>query len=237
MVYGLSADPVHQMHIDLVVEAAKMLSKRGSHITTIVLVPDYLRNPVGTAPKGKLHASYEERLAMTGLAAFEIGRNLGEFGTIVEVSSIERQLAQETEKPNYTVETLQALQSKETLGRNWILLLGSDLLSGQDPELRHWHEIEKLIQLAIIAIYPRPGYPLNADFLAELERNGACFIQLDEVTQTPTSASQIRLLLNDGHDPLILSQKGLLPETVAVFIKERGLYFDRENSSENPRRD
>jgi nicotinate (nicotinamide) nucleotide adenylyltransferase len=228
MVYGLSADPVHQMHVNLVVQAAKTLNKRGLHVATILIVPVYRRNPVGTMPKSKLRASFADRLAMSRLVASEIARGLGEFDTDVEVSGIEQQLAQDTENPNYTVETLQALQAAETPDRNWVLLLGSDLVSGEDPELRHWYQIEKLIQLAIIAIYPRPGYPPNADFLAELEQNGACFIQLDEVTQKPASASQIRQRLRNGDDPLILNQEGLLPEPVAKFIKERGLYFAGE---------
>jgi len=228
MVYGLSADPVHQMHIDLVVQAAKTLNKRGLHVATIVIVPVYRRNPVGTMPKGRLRASFEDRLAMGRLVASEIARDLGEFDTDVKVSEIEQQLAQDTENPNYTLQTLQALGAVETPGRTWLLLLGSDLVSGEDPELRHWYQIEKLVQLAIIAIYPRPGYPPNADFLAEMEQNGACFIQLDEVTQKPVSASQIRQRLRDGDDPLILSQEGLLPEPVSKFIKERSLYSNRE---------
>lgn len=224
--YGLSADPVHQMHVDLVIEAARKLSGRGFHITRIVIVPVYRRNPAGEKQKGALAASYEDRFAMCELAATDISHGLGELEAFVNVSRIDQRLAQFTEKPNYTVETLQALQSEESPGTKWVLLLGSDLVSGDEPELRYWRQPEKLVQLATIAIYPRPGYPSNARFLRDLERKGARFVQLDEVSQSKASASQIRRRLKDGHDPLALNQEGLLPELVALFVKERGLYSD-----------
>lgn len=227
MVYGLSADPVHQAHVDLVVATTKELSNRKVPIAEIVIIPVYRRNPVGTKRKGQLMASFEERLTMCRLAAREIRRDLGELGPQVEASRIEQELAGDKEDPNYTVETLQALQSEAAPGGNWVLLLGSDLVSGDDPELRHWHQVEKLVQLATIAIYPRPGYPNNLNFLKELAGKGAKFVQLDEVARREESASQIRKRLKEGHDPLILYQERLLPKPVALFIKERGLYSGR----------
>jgi nicotinate (nicotinamide) nucleotide adenylyltransferase len=226
IVYGLSADPVHQMHVDLVIEAAGKLRGRGFRIARIVIVPVYRRNPAGEKQKGALAASYEDRFAMCELAATEISHGLGEPEAFVKVSRIDQRLAQSTKNPNYTVETLQALQSEESPGTKWVLLLGSDLVSGGEPELRYWRQPEKLVQLATIAIYPRPGYPSNARFLQDLERKGACIVQLEEVSQSKASASQIRRRLKDGHDPLALNQEGLLPEPVALFIKERGLYSD-----------
>ena len=226
MAFGLSADPVHQMHIDLVINAAKKLALRGFKIERIVFVPVYRRNPVGKRRKGALAASFEDRFAMCELAAAEIRRGLDEEGASVNVSRIDQRLAQLREEPNYTIETLQALQTEASPRRNWVLLLGSDLVSGDDPELQHWRRPEKLVQLATIAIYPRLGYPVNTKFLIGLEQKGACFIQLDEVVRSKASASQIRLRLKDGHDPLVLSQEGLLPEPVALFIKERGLYYE-----------
>jgi nicotinate (nicotinamide) nucleotide adenylyltransferase len=226
LIYGLSADPVHQMHIDLVINAARKLFMRGFHIRRTILVPVYRRNPAGERQKGVLTASYEDRFAMCELAAVEIRRGLGKLDTFVDVSRIDQQLARNREEPNYTVETLQALQAEESPGTDWVLLLGSDLVSGDDPELQHWRRPEELVLLATMAIYPRPGYPVNREFLNDLERKGACFIQLDEVTRSKASASHIRTRLKDGDDPLVLNQEGLLPEPVALFIKEHGLYSD-----------
>lgn len=226
MVYGLSADPVHQMHIDLVIDAARKLAGHGFHIEHIVIIPVYRRNPVGKKQKGALDVSYEDRFAMCQLAAAEISRDLGELGPSVDVSRIEQRLAEFRQDPNYTVETLKALQSEAPPGTNWLLLLGGDLVSGHDPELQYWRRPEELVHLATIAIFPRPGYRVNRKFLNDLERKGACFVLLDEVAGRKDSASQIRQRLKDGHDPLALSQEGLLPEPVALYIKERGLYYE-----------
>lgn len=243
LVYGLSADPVHQMHVDLLLAAAQELSRRSYLIGRIVIVPVYRRNPVGERQKERLFASYDDRFAMCRLAAREIsrglshrlgsgldpavGRLLGDLGSQVYVSNIEQQLAENTENPNYTVETIQALQSEDTAGEDWILLIGSDPVSGADPELQHWRQLEQLVQMAIIAIYPRPGYPANGRFLNWLEQKGGRIIQLDGVKQSQGSASQVRRLLEEGQDPLTLYQDELLPELVALYIKERELYSVR----------
>jgi nicotinate-nucleotide adenylyltransferase len=222
--FGLSADPLHQKHVDLVVEATRKLISLGFGIGKSIIIPVYRRNPAGTKPKDPLTAPFAHRLAMCRLAAEEIGRRLDKHGVAVAVSSIERELAQGAETPNYTVETLQALQAKAGPEVKWILLLGSDLLSGDDPELGHWHRSDELVRLATIAVYPRPGHPGNPAFLGGLERGGARILRLDGVTMRDVKASRIRRRLQAGHDPLALSREGLLPEPVACYIKEHALY-------------
>ncbi len=225
MIFGLSADPVHRMHIDLVVNAARELQRRGLFISRILIVPVYRRNPAGERQKGNASAAYEDRWAMCRLAAGEIKRGLDKLDISVTVSRIEQQLAQFTTRPNVMVETLQTLQARESRQQQWVLLLGSDLFSGDDPEFRHWYRSDKLARMAILAIYPRPGNPENATFLHELQQKGACLIQLEGVKQDDISAKKIRHRLNDGDDPTDLYREGLLPEPVALYIKERGLYL------------
>jgi len=222
--FGLSADPIHQKHVDLVVEATRKLISLGFGIGKVLIIPVYRRNPAGTKPKDPLTAPFTHRLAMCRLGAEEIGRRLEALGVAVAVSPIEQELAQGAETPNYTVQTLQALQAKSGPGVKWILLLGSDLLSGDDPELGHWYRPDELLRLATIAVYPRPGYPGNPAFLSELERKGARIIRLDGVTMRDIRASDLRRQLQAGRDPLVLSREGLLPEPVAYYIKEHGLY-------------
>lgn len=224
LVFGLSADPIHRGHVDLVVEATKKLNDLGFEMDRVLIIPVYRRNPTGSKPKDDLGATFAHRLAMCQLAADEVSGWVGELGASVEVSAIEQELARRTGTPNYTVETLQALQAKETPGTGWILLLGSDLLSGDDPELGDWRQPEKLVRLAAIALYPRPGYRSNPAFLREMERKGACFIHLDGVALTDIEARQIRRRLAAGVDPLDLSREGLLSGPVASYIKEHGLY-------------
>lgn len=224
LVYGLSADPAHQAHINLVVDAAKALIALGFDIVRILIIPVYRRNPVGAKHKDALPETFEHRFAMCQLAAREIGQRLAGQGGSVEVSRIEQKLVQFTERPNFTVETLHALQAGEAAGTDLILLLGSDLVSGDDPELGHWHQPEKLAQLGTLAIYPRPGHRSNEAFLKSLERTGAHFVHLDEVSQSDITARQIRERLETSDDPLVLSQEGLLTESVALYIKEHTLY-------------
>jgi nicotinate (nicotinamide) nucleotide adenylyltransferase len=224
LVFGLSADPVHQQHIDLVGDAADRLIDMGIHIMKILIIPVYRRNPVGEKQNETPDVSYEKRFEMCQLGAQEITRQLNGFEGTIEVSRIEQQLAQTTGRLNYTVETIQTLQGREDSKMNWILLLGSDLVSGDDPELKHWRHPEKLIQIAVIAIYPRLGYPVNSAYLKELERNGAHIIHLQSAGQNDMNSSLIRRRLQDGDEPLQLSREGLLPESVALYIKNENLY-------------
>lgn len=54
---------------------------------------------------------------------------------------------------SYTVDTLEALQGSEP-GRRWILLIGCDQLSG----LPQWRRMDRILELASLAIAPRPGF-------------------------------------------------------------------------------
>ena len=57
---------------------------------------------------------------------------------------------------SYTVDTLEAL-SERAPESHWILLLGSDQL----PGLAAWHRAPRVLQLAALAISPRPGFSLE----------------------------------------------------------------------------
>lgn len=223
LVYGLSADPIHQQHVALVVDAARALVARGYALTKIILIPVYRRNPTGPRPKDDLPNTFEHRLAMCQWAAEEIARRLEGLPLQVEVSRIEEELAKGREAPNYTVETLSALQMREP-GLGLIFLLGSDLVSGDQPELGRWREPEKLGQMALLAICPRPGYPPNMAFLDALRRQGAQIVILEEVTTRDMATSAIRQRLEAGEDALRLAEEGLLPLPVARYIHEHGLY-------------
>jgi 8-oxo-dGTP diphosphatase len=223
LVYGLSADPIHQQHVALVVDAARALLARGYALTKIILIPVYRRNPTGPRPKDDLPNTFEHRLAMCQWAAEEIARCLEGLPLQVEVSRIEEELAKGREAPNYTVETLSALQMREP-GVGLIFLLGSDLVSGDQPELGRWREPEKLGQMALLAICPRPGYPPNTAFLDALRRQGAQVVILEEVTTRDMATSAIRQRLEAGEDALRLAEEGLLPLPVARYIHEHGLY-------------
>lgn len=224
LVYGLSADPVHQQHLDLLEEGTQAIIELGYHVVRLLIIPVYRRNPVGFKETIGPSATFEYRLAMCRLVSVDISQVLSRYPVSVEVSRIDQQLAQHQGKRNYTVETLQALMAEGNRGMNYMLLLGSDLFSGNDPELKLWYQMEKMIQLATLAIYPRPGYPINGDFLEDIKHLGACAFPLANVKVAGTSSSEIRQLLSTGADPLSLSNQGLIPESVAFYIKENSLY-------------
>lgn len=224
LVYGLSADPIHQRHVDLMVDGAKAIIGFGYDIVRLLIIPVYRRNPVGTKPRDGLLANFEHRFAMCQLVSRDISQAIRGYTISVEVSRIEQRLVQSTEKPNYTVETLQTLRGKEAAGTEFVLLLGSDLVSGDDPELSHWHAPERLVQMATLAIFPRPKYQVNEAFLKDLKRLGASILRLSEVNLGDISARRIRRRLAAGEDPLALSRERLVPESVALYIKKNALY-------------
>ncbi|MFN8011561.1 MAG: nicotinate (nicotinamide) nucleotide adenylyltransferase [Holophagaceae bacterium] len=53
---------------------------------------------------------------------------------------------------SYTSDTLEALQAREP-GSAWILVIGSDQL----PGLPRWHRAPRVLELASVAVAPRPG--------------------------------------------------------------------------------
>ncbi len=229
LVYGLAADPIHQAHISLVSGATKALIARGNEIAKILIIPTYRHNPIGIR-KDDLPDTFEDRFAICELAAIEIAQQLEGQAIPVEVSRIEEKLAKRRKEPNYSVETLSALQAGEASGTNLIFLLGCDLVSGNDPEFRHWYKPDKLIQLATIVICPRPGYKRNEQFLMSLKEKGAHFIYLDELPAQDIASNQLKKRLENGEDPLALSDKGWLPRSIAIYIRENNFFISSNPS-------
>jgi nicotinic acid mononucleotide adenylyltransferase len=223
--YGLSADPVHQGHIDLVTAAVTELNDRGCEISLVLLVPVYRRNPVGEQPKHGLPETYEDRVRMTGLAAAVMSERLTGTGLAVRfsVSLAARELALRSGGPNYDLETLRYVR-KEADGE-LLYLMSAELVSGPDPEFAHWHQPAELARIATLAIAPRPGYPPNTNFLTVLTVEGGRFIYLNNVVTMDVSSSQIRERLLAGADPRVLAAEGAVPGPVADYIAGHpGLY-------------
>jgi nicotinic acid mononucleotide adenylyltransferase len=226
--YGLSADPVHQGHIDLVTAAVTELDSRGYEVSLVLLVPVYRRNPVGEQPKYGLPETYEDRVQMAGLAAGVIARQLAGTGCAVEVSRAARELAEQSGGPNYDLETVRYVRERLEPGRELLYLMSAELVSGPDPEFARWHEPVELARLATLAIAPRPGYPPNMNFLSGLTAEGGRFLYLNSVVTMDISSSQIREQLLAGADPRLLAGQGELPAPVADYIRRhRSLYRAR----------
>lgn len=225
LVYGLSADPIHQAHVDLVVDVVKALVIRDYIINKAMIIPVYRRNlPKENKLSDTLEQRFPHRFAICELAAKEISQRLLEQNVPIEVSRIEENLAKPRIEPNYTIETLETLRAETDIDTGFIFIASSDIFSGNPPEFGRWREPERLVQLTSIAICPRPGFQRNDGFLKSFENKGADFIYLDELPQKDVAASQLKERLLAGEDPVNLSKEGLLPESIALYIKEHNLY-------------
>ena len=115
----------------------------------------------------------------------------------------------------YTADTIERLAS-DTPGREWCLILSAESAA----HLPEWHEPERLIDLARIAVVPRLGYAnlprewLEAHFPGRVER--FVFIHTSILGH---SSSDIRARLDAGR-----SIRYLVPPAVERYIGEHGLY-------------
>ncbi|MCU0519985.1 MAG: nicotinate-nicotinamide nucleotide adenylyltransferase [Anaerolineae bacterium] len=223
LIFGLSADPIHAGHVEMVTQSTRALERRGYHIAEVLLVPVYRRNPVGAA-KERIPDTYGHRLAMCTLAANEVAEKLELPTERVRASAIEAELVRDRSIPNYTAETLAHLRARSDPGTGLIFLISSELVSGPDPQLGRWYRPDEILRLAVLAICPRPGYAPNQAFIAQLVAHGACVVMLDEVTTPAISASDIRALLRAGHSPAELGRRSMLTTAVVGYLSEHDVY-------------
>jgi nicotinate-nucleotide adenylyltransferase len=121
---------------------------------------------------------------------------------------------------SFTVDTLERLVEREP-GCSWIFLMGSDQLPGF-PE---WRRPERILQLASLAVAPRPGDPIPdgrelPGMLAGRVRphwSGAPgeLIWLPG-TELDLASSDLRAELGRGGTP-----KGIPPQVMAAILRER----------------
>jgi len=107
----------------------------------------------------------------------------------------------EREGPSYTVDTLRAMNRSAPAAR-FTLILGSDAAAGLD----RWHESAEVRRLAEIRVLGRPGDSAP-------EPGATPFPGL------AISSSEIRAALKDAR-----SIRYLTPESVRLYIEEKGLY-------------
>jgi nicotinate-nucleotide adenylyltransferase len=198
-VFGGSFNPIHFGHLLLADEICEAL-----RLDRVLFVPAAVPPH---KPAAEL-ASADHRYHMTALAVREHPR--------FAVSDIELR----REGPSYTVDTLAALQGEGTLR----LLIGSDtfldLLSWRDPR-----EVARLAQLIVV---PRTGGDFDPDGPAAQkvlhELGLSAFGAADgpvlyRAASLPISGSDLRRRAREGR-----SLAYRMPEAVAAYIREQGLY-------------
>lgn len=223
LVFGSSADPFHKGHSALVVAAARALTRRGWQVEEIMLLPVYRHHNTLDAVKRSLPFTFEHRFAICQLAAGDIARELA--GTVerVSVSRLEEEIACESHRPNLSAETFARLREQCDPRLRLAFLLGADSISGEDPSLNHWFNLEELLRLTALVICPRQGFAPNLKFIGSLEAKGAQIILLDEARAPEISSSEIRKELEQGAEPERLVQKGWLSPAAADYIRQNRL--------------
>jgi nicotinate-nucleotide adenylyltransferase len=167
-------------------------------LSEVVLVP------TGEAPHKRIldDPGRELRLAMTRLAAADDSR--------FSVSTLEV----ERDGPSYTYETLELL-ARERGDTELVFVMGADAAVG----LESWRRPERVVELARLAIARRSGVA-DAEVGAVLRSLGAEErATMLEMPQFGVSSSAVRERAAAGR-PL----RYLVPEPVARFIEEKGIY-------------
>ena len=194
-IYGGTFNPIHNGHLHIVEEF-----RRGLGLDRVLLIPTRVP-PHKAAPD---LASAGERFAMCRLAA--------QGKPWLELSDIEMR----REGKSYTAETLEELSVLYPQDR-FYLLMGEDMFLTLD----RWYRPETIFSLASVCTTPRSPDGLDALRQKALEYTGQlqarCF--LEHIPYLPISSTQVRQAVARGEDV-----SGLVPQAVAAYMKERGLY-------------
>lgn len=191
-VLGGTFDPIHLGHLILAETAREELA-----LERVLFVPagDPWRK------QGRWVASSKHRLAMVRLAV----ANIPEY----QVSTLEV----DRPGPSYTADTLEAIAGNNP-GAELYLLLGQDALA----DLPYWRYPQRIAELAVLAVAPRPGFETAAaEAQASLGISGR--IRWLDMPAIDISASAIREKVRAGR-----SIRFLVPAAVEEYIRLQGLY-------------
>lgn len=201
--YGGSFDPPHRAHRALL-EAALQLVQ-----------PDWaLVVPTGNASsyKHRQLSPAADRLAMCELAFADLPQ--------VQISAVEAA----SPKPNYTIDTLEALEKNyaktSALGLQWYLLLGADQMAA----IHTWRRWRDLLGKVTVVLADRAG--LSAAEQAQSRHNSALCSGLLHLPLQPVALSStvLRQRLAAGADAQTQDWTALLAPQVLRYIAEHSLY-------------
>ena len=206
-VFGGTFDPVHFAHLAVAQEAADVLG-----LERVLFIP------AGRPPHkpGQPITDGEQRLAMIELAIAGNARFAAD------------RLELDRAGPSYTVDTLETLRTRPGGTDDLTLIVSSEAFL----ELPSWREPARLFELARVAVAPREGY-LSADrAIARARFPRALADRLDRVVfldgpHWRLSASDLRERAASGR-----SLRYLVPDAVAAYIDDHGLYRTQRRTSE-----
>lgn len=194
-IYGGAFSPIHVGHV----AAAKAFMEQMWLDVLFVI-------PTGKSPHKEIStgASDADRLEMCR-RAFK-----GVEGVIVSDIEIRR------EGVSYTVDTLRSLEDDD---RRLFMLCGTDMILTLDT----WHEPDEIFRLSYpVYIRRESDESLDERLIAKVteyrNKYGKNVVKI-KAPAIEVSSSEIRHKISNGEDI-----SGLVPESVAEYIKEKGLY-------------
>ena len=189
---GGTFDPIHTAHVQ-----AALAAREALRLDRMLLIPagDPWRK------SGNEVTPAEHRLAMARAAAAG--------GDRLEVCDTEVR----REGPSYTVDTLEAF--REAGFRTVWFVLGADALL----DLPRWHEPERLITLARLAVVGRPGAAIAAGELEGLLPGLAERVDWVPMTPVELSATELRERLAAGE-----AVTDWVAPAVLAYARQHGLY-------------
>jgi len=195
---GGTFDPIHLGHLALARAARSSLALDEVLFIPAARPPHKIGRPITPAA---------DRLAMVELAIQD------EPGTAVSRIELDRP------GPSYTVDTVASLLEEAARDDGQIDL--TVILSAESfADLPDWHAANRLVELATIAVAPRPGHPLpEPTALADRLPGIVGRLAVIHATLPDISASTIRELVAAGR-PI----DHLVAPRVAAYIKEHDLY-------------
>lgn len=223
LVFGTSADPLHQGHVELVVDAVRALTARGWKVAEVILMPVFRHHNIQEGVKRSLTLTFEHRYTICQLAADEIRQKLNGMVEKVSVSDLERELVWQSNRPNFTAETMEAMRKRTDPNLELAFLIGADSFTGERPGFAQWHRWEELIKDAMLVISPRKGFIPNQSFIESLTERGGRVIYLEEIEVSDISSRIIRTRLETGTDPSTLAAEGILDPEIAEYIANNDL--------------
>ena len=160
--------------------------------------------PVGESPYKRIdpEPGADVRLEMARLAAAT--------DPVLEASDVETA----REGPSFSFRTLE-LMSEARPGDEFVFLMGADVAAG----LESWREPRRVLELARVGVAARSGTVLE-EAQAAIERvGGENRVEVVRMPEIGVSSTGIRRRVAEGR-PI----RHLVPDGVARFIGERGLY-------------
>jgi nicotinate-nucleotide adenylyltransferase len=196
-IFGGTFDPVHVGHLIMAEQCRESGQLDQVWFVPAARPPHKLDRPLTSfAQRAEMLA-----LAIAGMPAFRVD-----------------ELEKDRPGPSYTADTLADLQRLHPQSE-FSLLLGSDCL----PDLPQWHQPERILELAELLIFARPGWPMLTpeELRTSLHLSEQAPLRL-RVIQAPlidVASRELRQRAANGR-----SIRFLVPRAVECYILEKKLY-------------